>query len=390
VDAAGQFLVYGLPSGEFTVLDLVASEGASRPTQAPQAAAPSASQAPPAAISLPGATHAPAAKSHAPTRQLRSPTWQVAAFDSPAQAETAVLTLLEDPPRVVVFSSRKRVEVFDDRASWIHTSDTISGVGRYLESDTATVVAVTDREVLLYDPATNNSSRWQQRLVEVSHVRIDSAAGELVIIEEGDRLSRFDLRGRRRWVKNIGCLVEGLALGPDRTSAITTGDGRLIIMDENKSSIGEFRNDKPEPLALARLGPRWITLAGRSQRVRSHQLDGTVEWEATVPTEAWRLTRLGNRVVARAPGGRTYSLDVNGRLVLDSTELPHEAVLFVDRTGQAAALFWRAGNLTVTDLEGRVIWRHLTAEAPGSMAAGPVGVACTIGRELAFFAGVTA
>ncbi|MBI3467202.1 MAG: hypothetical protein HY000_29670, partial [Planctomycetes bacterium] len=329
----------------------------------------------------------PAKPSSGSSRQLRTPTWKVAAFDNASQAETAVLALVEEPPRVVVFSSRRRVEVFDERASWIHTSDTTTGVGRYLESEAGMVVAVTDREGLLYDPTANSSSRWEERLVQISHVRIDGAAGEIVMIEEGDRLSRFDLRGRRRWVKNLDSLVEGVAVGPDRSSAVTTGDGGLLIFDGNGRSLGQFRTTKPEPLALARLGPRWITLAGRSQRIRSHQLDGTVEWEVAIPTEAWRLLRLGNRVAARAAGGRTYCLDAAGRIVLDSSEIPHEAVLFLDKSGQDAALYWRAGNLMVTDLEGRVLWRHLSPEPPGPLAAGSAGVVCGLQRELAFFAG---
>ena len=387
VDAAGQFLVYGLPSGEFTVLDLVASESGTKPRPTPAAAAPKAAQpVTPEVLRIPAAGE-PATASSIPTRQFRTPTWKVAAFDNESQAESAVLSLVDEPPRVVVFSSRRRVEVFDERASWVHTSDTISGVGRYLESEAGMVVAVTDREVALYDAAANSSSRWHERLVQISHVRIDSSAGDIVIIEEGDRLSRFDLRGKRRWVKNLDGLVESVVVGPERSSAVTTGDGRLLIFDASGRNVGQFRTEKPEPLALARLGPRWITLASRSQRVRSHQFDGVVEWEAPIPTEAWRLLRLGNRVAARAAGGRTYCLDAAGRIVLDSCEIPHEALLFLDRAGQAAALSWRAGNLMVTDLEGRVLWRHLSPEPPGPMTAGPVGVVCALQRELAFFAG---
>src|SRR5206468_7475166 len=119
-----------------------------------------------------------------------------------------------------------------------------------------------------------------------------------------------------------------------------------------------FRTVPQEALGLARLGPRWITLAGKSQRIRSHQLDGTPDWEVHTATEAWRLVRLGSRVVARDAAGRSYVVDARGQMILDSTELPPEAVLFLDRAGEPLALFWRAGNLMVTDLVGRVQWRH--------------------------------
>jgi hypothetical protein len=320
-------------------------------------------------------------------RQLREPTWKLTAFDSESQAETAVLNLVEEPARVVAFSNRKRVEIYAERGERIHASDMMSGVGRYLDADANVVVAATDREVLVYDVAPNTSIRFDRRCNQLSHLRIDSEAAEVVIIEERDRLSRFDMSGDRRWEKVFESSVEGLAIGANRTCAVTTEDGRLIILDGDKRIVGEFRAVPRETLAVVRLGPRWITMAGRAQQVRSHLLDGNVEWETTIPTEAWRLVRLASRVVARAASGRLYVLDARGRMILDSTELPPETLLFLNRSDEPSALFWRAGNLMVTDLVGRMQWRHLSSETLGPVTAGAAGVACALGRELTFFAG---
>ena len=63
------------------------------------------------------------------------------------------------------------------------------------------------------------------------------------------------------------------------------------------------------------------------------------------------------------------------------------SVFFVDSSGEPSALFWRAGNLMVTDLVGRVHWRHVSVATLGPVSAGAAGVACALGRELSFFAG---
>jgi hypothetical protein len=386
LDASGRLLLYGLQTGEHTLLDL-APVAAQQPKQrAPARTAPAAAgTASPVELSA-ASPSGPASASRSATSQLREPTWKLPAFESDSQAETAVLALAADPIRIVVFSSRKRFDVFDEKGERLHTSDVISGVGRFLEGATGLVVAATDRELAVYDVATNTSTRFADRLVQISHLVIDPLVGEIAVVEERDRIERFDLAGRRRWLEQLHWNVESLAVGADRTSAITTDQGLLLVFDSEGRRIGEFRTRQPEPLALVRLGPQWITLAGKSQLVRGHQLSGGVEWETLLPTEAWRLVRVGKRVVARAAGGRSYLLDARGQLLLDATELPHEATLFSDPFDDPLALFWRVGNVMVTELSGRVRWRHLSAESLGPVAAGPPGVVCALGRELTFFA----
>src|SRR5262245_30263928 len=388
LDAAGRFLIFGQETGEITMLDLLGGPPATQPPR--PGAAGRATQSPPPAEGSP-VLLTPAGSGLQPDSrgagsQLRDPTWKVAAFDSESQAETTVLGLIENPTLVVVFSNRRRVEILAHGGERIHTSDIMSGVGRYLEIDASMAVAATDREVLVYDIAANSSTRFYQRLTQLSHLRIDSEMGEIVVIEERDRLSRFDLAGERRWVKTIDSPIEHLAIGANRTCAVTTEDGRLIVIDGDKHVVGEYHTMPREVLSVVRLGPRWITLAGKAQQVRCHQLDGTADWQSPIPTEAWRLARMASRVVAKAAGGRLFVFDSQGHMVLDSTELPPESLLFLNRNDESSALFWRAGNLMITDLVGRVQWRHISSETLGPVVAGAAGVACVLGRQLVYFA----
>jgi len=386
IDAAGEFVVYGLETGEITLLDVFPRAASGDGGTAPRTAATSPQSLAGDALTRAAADNDQSVEPPIPAKQLREPTWRVAAFDEESQAETAVLCLVPSPARVVAFSNRKLVEIYSATGERIHRSDKMTGVGRYLDCDSSAVVAATDREVLFYDVATNSSVRFPDRLTQISHLRLDGESGEIVIVEDREYLNRYDLSGRRRWVHRFDSPIESFALGADRTCAVTTEDGRLIVVDGDKRIIGEFRTAPREVLQMARLGPSWITLASKSQRVRSHQLDGSIEWEATVPTEAWRLARIGSQVAARDATGRLYLLDTRGSLLVDSTELPPESVLFVNASGEAAALYWRAGNLMVTDLVGHVRWRYMSPATLGPVAAGATGVACALGRELAFFA----
>ncbi len=380
LDGPGRTLVCGQETGEFSVFDLVAAPAVARPGAAEPAGA--AGRPAPA---LSAAASAATAETRVPESQLRDPVWKTTLFESEAQAETAVLALVHDPVRIVVFTNRRRFEVLDAAGERMHVSDMLSGVGRYLDADGGLVLAATDREMALYDVARNASTRFPDHLVQISHMRIDTAAGHIVTVEERDRLSRFDLGGRRRWVANLDRPVEALAIGRAATSAVTTEDGRLIVFDGDQHRLGEFATRPAESLALVQLGARWITLAGKSQVVRAHRVDGSVEWETPIPTEAWRLERVANHVIARAMSGRSYVLSARGELVLDTSELPYEAQLFATPAGAPRAVFWRAGNLMITDWTGHVAWRHLVPDPPGVIVAGFAGVACAVGRDLAFF-----
>jgi hypothetical protein len=386
IDAAGRVLIYGLETGEINLLDLFPSktDGGGETTKPARAATekrPAARPSEPTAIA---ASDAPSRDSA--TSALREPSWKAAAFESDEQAETSVLAVVDKPVRVAAFSNKKRVEVYSAAGALIHATEPMSGVGRYLEADAELIVGATDRQVVVYDVAGNTSARFSERLNQVSHLRIDSEAGEIVTVEERDRLSRFDLGGNRRWQKVVDSPIEGLAIGPNRTVAVTTEDGQLIVFDGERRVIGEYRTQPRESMQVVRLGSRWITLAGKVQLVRCHRVDGLIEWETRLPGEAWRLYRLAGRLVARAAGGRTFALDSHGRLLLDSSELPPESLLFVAGGDQPAAVFWRLGNLMVTDLTGQVRWRHVSHETLGPLAASAAGVACALGKQLVLFA----
>jgi hypothetical protein len=209
-DPAGKYLIYAQETGAISLLEFSYKPAAAAVGVGSHLAgvpAPLSAPATPQVEELPESAGSPPEPGTQP-RQLREPTWRMPVFDSESQAETAVLGLVEDPARVAVFTNRRRVDVFNERGDCMHTSDKMSGVGRYLDADAQTIVAATDRELLCYDIASNQSQRFVQRFNQITHLRIDSEAGEIVMIEERDLLSRYDLSGKRRWIKSLDSPVE--------------------------------------------------------------------------------------------------------------------------------------------------------------------------------------
>src|SRR5690606_3049354 len=87
-DALGRYLVYGLPSGEIVRLDLEGTSGK-------RSAAPAR----------------PASAAPARATLIREPEWTVPIATTDDQAETAVLAVLETPPRIAVITNRNRLQV---------------------------------------------------------------------------------------------------------------------------------------------------------------------------------------------------------------------------------------------------------------------------------------
>ena len=379
LDAAGRRLIYGQQSGEITVLDLYPTVPEASPTAT--GFGPGDRSSPLGAVPVLATS-----KAQRSTRaQLRIPSWSVPFFNDPAQAESAVLALVEEPLGIAVFTNRRRLEVLDSQGQCIHRSDPVEGMGRHLVTNGGLVLAGTDREILLYDAASGSSARFADQIVGPSHMAIDTVAGEIVVVDAPDCVSRFDLRGSNQWSITLEAPIAELATGPDGTAATTTKDGRLLVCDHSGQIMGKFQAPELGAMALVRIGRQWVTLAGKSQRIRGHALDGSIQWETVIATEAWRLFRIGNQLVARAAGGRCFVIDPMGQLVLDTTELPHDAQLFADRSSEPLAVYWRAGNLMVADLTGQIRWRFLSGSPQGPVVAGSEGVACAIGRDLVFF-----
>jgi hypothetical protein len=367
-DGLGQFVIYGLPSGEIVRLDLEASTA---PTPRHEVADESDE----------GMT----------TGNLRAPKWRAAIARSDEQAETAVLAVLADPPRVIALTNRNRLQVFDEEGNDLGETPEVSGVGRVLRTAPGWVVAATDRHVLVLDAREGTARRLDLSLVELSHVGLRPADHGIVLIQEGDRIGRVSLAGRWVWKKELKSRVEDLALGSQAQTAVTNEAGELLVFDAAGAPSGRFAAEAPEPLALAAApvgspaGVCWITLARQAQVLRGHGADGRVIWESPVPWEAWQLHGLGSCVVVEAVDGRALAIEGSGHVIGRGRAESSGSLFHAGPDGSPRRLTVQGENLVVTDLDGRVRWRAIAGAEIGPRAAAANGVAVLLGRDLAWY-----
>lgn len=365
-DALGRYFIYGLATGEITRLDL------DRPPR-------------------PASSPAPAIQAVPRSETIRPPAWTVPVAQSDEQAETAVLAVLDEPPRIAVITNRNRLQVFTPEGKALGQAPEISGVGRIVRTAPGWIAAATDHQVVLYDARRNAASRLDLSLVEITHLVIRPDGFGLALVQERDRVGRATPAGRWVWKRELDAPVEDLAIGPGGLMAVTTEEGRLRIFDAAGEPAANFASSPPEPLLLAEAtegSPEeltWLTLARRQQVLRGHRRDGGVLWETPVPWEAWHLHPIGPLVVVAAPDGRALAFDGAGRPRAQGRDGAPSGVFCAGPGGQAYRVVRQDVHLICTDLSGRVIWRHV-AEAPlGPLAAGRTGVAVLIGRALAWF-----
>jgi hypothetical protein len=368
-DALGRFLIYGLPTGEVVRLELEGSPGGA-PSRA--AGGPSA-----------------AAATRAGT--IRVPSWSVPVAKTDEQAETAVVAVLDDPPRIGLITNRNQLAVYTASGGELGLAPEIVGVGRILRVAPGWIVAATDRQVAVHDARRNASQRLDLSLVEVTHLAIRPDTYGLAIVQERDRLGRASLAGRWVWKRELKSPVEELAIGPDALTGLTTEDGQLLIYGPGGDPAGRYAAVPSEPLALAPAPEgsppevAWLTLARHSQVVRGHRRDGQAVWESPVPWEPWQLHALSRLVVIEAPDGRALAFDGSGHARAQSrTEAP-PGLFFSGPGGEALRMARQGMHLLCSDLSGRVHWRAVAEDPIGPMAAGSTGVAALIGRSLAWF-----
>ncbi|MEJ7640011.1 MAG: hypothetical protein WKF75_19085 [Singulisphaera sp.] len=190
-DPLGRFLIYGHATGEVVRLDL---DGAERPASA---TAPEPSR--------PGLPR---------SGSLRKPDWTAEAVASEDQAETAVLTVLDDPPRIGLISATNRLRLFSAEGRDLGKAPEILGVGRIARTAPGWIAAATDRQIVLYDARRNAAQRIDLSLVEITHLAIHPDSFGLAIVQERDRLGGPP-PGRWIWKRSLKSAVEDLAIGPD-------------------------------------------------------------------------------------------------------------------------------------------------------------------------------
>jgi hypothetical protein len=366
-DALGRFLVHGSSAGEITRVDLEAKAGAT-------------------ADARPAAAR-PARSAGSGGGRIVQPAWTAPVALSDEQAETAVLAVLDSPPRIGLMTNRGTLQIFTDAGADLGSSPVLSGVGRILRTAPGWIAAATDRQLLLYDARKNECDRLDVSLAELTHLAIRPDTYGLALVQERDRLARLSVAGRTVWKRELRQPVEDLAIGPDGLTAVSTEDGQLLIFDPAGEPAGSFRHATREPLALvaAPSGPAWITLSRSGQVLRGHDRDGLVLWETPVPFEGWQLHRAGPVVIAEAADGRVLACDPSGR-ILAQTRNPAAPGLFHEGpNGEPRRLARQGEHLICQDLGERVRWRAMAKDAIGPLAAARAGAAALLGRSLAWF-----
>jgi hypothetical protein len=373
-DALGRFFIYGHATGEIVRLDLDSSASARR------------------AAAVTTGEEIAGAGSGAVARSIRKPAWTLPVVTSDERAETAVLTVLDDPPRIGLFTGANRLQIFTPEGRNLGQAPEILGIGRILRTAPGWIASATDRQVVLYDARRNAATRLDASLVEVTHLAIRPDTFGLAIVQERDRVGRLTPAARWVWRKELRSPVEDVAIGPDGYSALTMDNGRLEIYDPAGEPAGGFSADPSEPLSLIEAPesapPRvaWLTLARRSQVIRGHDLQGRVLWQSPVAWEGWQLQRLGPLALVNAPDGRVLAYDGAGQLRAQGRASDGAAEAFgVTPEGEPWRVTRQGVHLICADFSGRVLWRTVADEPLGPFAASGMGVAILIGRALAWF-----
>ena len=368
-DPLGRFLIYGHATGEVVRLDL---DGSERPAM--------------------GTADEPGRSAVSRSGSVRKPDWTAEAVATEDQAETAVLSVLDDPPRIGLISATNRLRIFTAKGRDLGKAPEILGVGRIARTAPGWIAAATDRQIVLYDARRNSAQRIDLSLVEITHLAIDPDSFGLAIVQERDRLGRATPAGRWIWKRSLKSPAEDLAIGPDGVLALTTDDGQLEVLDASGATIGGFRAEPSEPLLLVAAPEAtpdpvaWLTLARRAQVLRGHDLNGRVVWESPLPWEGWQLHRLATIGLVVAPDGRTLAFDGAGRPRGKGRASSDSKDHFgASPAGEAWRVARQGVHLICSDLDGRVRWRAVADGPLGPLAVGRIGVATIIGRSLAWF-----
>lgn len=379
VDPLGRFLVHGNETGEIVRLDLYPSD---RPRSDPGQGSGSGTETRRVSTSSRGG-------------KVRQPNWTAPVVSTDEQAESAVLTVLDDPPRLGLFVSKQRLQLFTTGGENLGFAPELLGGGRILRTSPGWIAAATDRQILLYQAARNAAQRLDLSLVELTHLAILPESFGLAVVQERDRIGRATTSGRWIWKEELRAAIEDLAIGPDGYCAWTDDQGQFVVRDPGGKPAGTYQADPAEPLSLIEVGEgtpaevTWMTLARRSQVLRGHDLNGRVTWESPVAWEAWHFQKLGPIALITAPDGRAQAFDGSGHLQGQSRASSTAPDLFgVTPSGDSRRISRQDVHLICADLEGRVRWRAVCDEPIGPIAVGRSGVAAMIGRSIAWFEGI--
>lgn len=382
-DPLGRYLIYGQATGEIVKLDLYASgRETAPPSRTPSGSPRSAPREVSQAANSRGAT-------------IRKPDWSLAVALTDVQAETSVLAVLDEPPRISLFTSSLKMQILSTQGQNLGFAPEILGIGRILRTAPGWIAAATDRQIVLYNTQLNAAQRLELSLVEITHLVILPDTFGLAIVQERDRLGRATIAGRWIWKHGLKSSVEDVAIGTGGHCAVTTDAGTLLVFDPAGLSMGTYQADSIEPLCLITAvddSPSplsWMTLARRSQVLRGHDLSGRVLWESPVAWEGWQFHRCGSIAMISAPDGKVLAFDGAGHLRGQGRSSGSGKDLFTTNPrGEPRRISREGVHLICSDFDGRVRWRSVCDEPLGPVAVGLTGVAAMVGRSIAWFEGL--
>jgi hypothetical protein len=377
VDPLGRYLIYGHATGEIVRLDLFGGK------PAVPARKGAASGRAPESASLAARTG---------SGSVRAPDWIAPVVEQEQQAETAVLSVVNDPPVIALFTSPHRLQLFSAAGKKLGQGPDLSGTGRILRSAPGWLAAATDRQILLCDLNEITINRIDVSLNQLTHLAIKPDEFGLALVQERDRIGRLTPAGRWVWRHELRFPIEELVIGPRGFAAITTSAGQLQVFDPTGISTVGFSVDPSDPPLLIEAPDGsppevvWLSLARRSQWVRGHALNGEVVWDRPIPWEGWAMYRLGALAVLTAADGRAVTCDGAGSLFGQAApcEDPNPGFC-IDSEGEPIRIFRHGVHVIGATLGGRVSWRAITDQPIGPLAAGAPGVAVLLGKSLAWF-----
>jgi hypothetical protein len=379
VDPLGRFVIYGHATGEIVRLDLFGGNEARATPRAQRRAAGAA-------------TAAAGGPVRTATGSVRPPDWQVPVVETEQQSQTAVLSIVEDPPTIAVFTSPHRLQLLSVSGEKLAQGPDMTGVGRILRTAPGWLAAATDRQIVLCDIKNNAHRRLDVSLVQLTHLAIDPDEFGLALVQERDRIGRLTTAGRWIWKHELESPVEDLALGPQGFAAVTTTSGQLLIFDPAGAMTIGYTFDPTDPPLLAQApdgspdGVLWLSLARRAQWLRAHGAHGEVLWDRPLPWEGWSLHRLGPLALVAAADGRALACDGSGNFQGQGAPSGDANDAFcIDRKGQPIRISRKGVHLIYSALDGRVFWRSVLDHTPGPMATGTPGTAVMLGKSLAWF-----
>lgn len=360
LDALGRYLVLGFAHGEVKVLPLPdffqSNDARSRPSRE--------------VASSPGEI---------------APIWETRISRGLDETSTIVMCPVMDQPRLVLIDHDKRLRIVDEEGKWSHDSESLSGSGRAIVTGKTWLAALTDREIVAFDPVANRLLPCRDVLIEISHLELLEPFGEALIVESGEYISRVCFPEEERWKERLAYRAESVACGADGAVAIALEDHNLLVLDANGKRLGKYRPRPAEAMSVVSLDQGWATSARQSAVIRGHDVDGSLLWSSSLPWAPWGLKRLGRFLLVTNADGKSLLMDQEGAIIEENKEPREGAMYFVLANGEVGRIFTAPGTVIVSSFGGRPLWRLVDEHKIGEVAASAAGIWIVLGRLLSFF-----